>query len=172
MNYTKIFRIGSYVLTALALIYLIITYVIGSFLLSFSQDYRDFDDYQTLTVTIDSIYYYEDSVNISPENSSYYLDGENDTVAINNGIQSGINIGDQVTLTIGKKGWGDSWDYPIVMIEKEGTVYLDYETGVNNIIAKVDTLKKEFYKSLILPGSLFIITSGCSIFFFISKKEA
>lgn len=171
MNYSKLLRIGFYVLTAFALIYLILTYVIGSFLLSFTQDYRDFDDYQTLTVTINTIDYYEDSVNISPENSSYYLDGENYTVATNNGIQSGINIGDQVTLTIGKKGWGDSWDYPIVMIEKEGTVYLDYETGVKNIIAKVDTLKKEFYKSLILPGSLFVVLSGASLYFFMTKKR-
>ncbi|MCD4826833.1 MAG: hypothetical protein K8Q99_03540 [Acholeplasmataceae bacterium] len=172
MNTRKFLKTVSYVLTGITFIFSIVTLVFGTFLLSFAQDYDDFDDYQTYIIIIDSITFNEDSIYItSTENRSYFLDDQNFIEVMNHDIQSNVQINDQVTIIVGKKGWGDSWDYPIVMIEKENTVYLDYETGISSINDQVARLEKEFIKSLILPISLFLITGGFSLYFFFTRKK-
>lgn len=168
----NILRIVTNVITVITFIYSLLTFLYYLFFLSIAQHYKDFDDYQTLSITIESIEYYENSIYIrSTDDTTYFLDDLNYIVAIDHDIQSVITNGDQITLTFGKKEWGDSWDYPIVMIEKEDIVILDYETGIENINIQVKLIEKAMYRSLAIPVSLFIISLSASIYFFVTRKK-
>ena len=170
-NRTKL-RIVSYIVTGIAFTIFIIMFIFGVFLLLFVQDNINLDDFQTYTITIETLTFDEDYIYItSLESINFLLDGQNFLEVINHDIQSNLHIDDQVTIIVGKKGWGDSWDYPIVMLEKEGIVYLTYENGVSNLQAQVTILKPQFYKSLILALSVFMITFGVSLYFFLTRNK-
>jgi len=170
-NRTKL-RIVSYIVTGIAFTIFIIMFIFGVFLLLFVQDNINLDDFKTHTITIETLTFNEDYIYItSLESINFLLDGQNFLEVINHDIQSNLHIGDQVTIIVGKKGWGDSWDYPIVMLEKEGIVYLTYENGVSNLQAQVTILKPQFYKSLILALSVFMITFGVSLYFFLTRNK-
>jgi len=173
MKIRKIFAIVSYILTSVIFIICALMYLFGSFFLTAEQNYADSNDYQTYTIIVNDIDFDDDSIYISDDQDGihYYLDGQNYLIATSNGILTSLSANDQITITIGKKGWGDSWDCPIVMLEKDETIFLDYETGVSNLYARVTELKDAFYKSLILPVGLLVVASATSLYFLMTKNK-
>ncbi|TNF06953.1 MAG: hypothetical protein EP317_05705 [Bacillota bacterium] len=164
------FHIG----TIITLVINVVLYLIGSALLSFHVDYSQFNDYQTITITIGNIVVEDEQVVIEQLNfteSYYVLEGQNLVVFVENGGLDSIQVGNQITLIYGRHGWGDSSDYPIVMIEKEGITFLNYETGVSNLIAVYQSLKNRFYRTMIVPFSILIAFGVGSTYLIVTKRD-
>ncbi|MCF7930912.1 MAG: hypothetical protein K9L02_05345 [Acholeplasmataceae bacterium] len=162
----KAILISMYLVTLLSLLYTIGSLIVGSVLIGlFNKDYSNPDDYTTETIIIGSIDYGADYICLESNDVDQYqqfmLEGSNYDFVINNDIESTLSVGDQIMITYGPKGFGDSFDYPIVMLEKASTTLLDYETGFNNLNEISELVQKSFYSSLMVPlGALFLSLSG------------
>lgn len=51
-----------------------------------------------------------------------------------NGGYDLLQEGTTVIITVNSFSWVPSWQYPILSLEIDGTVYLDYETGLQNYL--------------------------------------
>ena len=51
-----------------------------------------------------------------------------------NGGYNLLKEGTTVIITVNSFSWTPSWQYPILSLEIDGTVYLDYETGLENYL--------------------------------------
>ncbi len=133
MKKRKFLLILLYFLTFISFIITIIGILAVVTYSSFRQDYSNPEDYTTQSIIIGSIFSDDESVSISDDlEGAYYIYGSNYDVVMNTNMMNELNIGDSINITYGPKGFGDSFEHPIVMIEKSGTVYLDYDTGFTN----------------------------------------
>jgi hypothetical protein len=130
-------------------------------------NYKTFDDYQTFEHEIDFILIEEETVYMD----DYFLIQKNLEAFLSNQGLDLIKEGDIVTLTVGKTGWGDSFNAPIVMIEKEGVIYLDFETGVNHLIEAYQDMVNSVYKSLIIPVSIAIVSLSLGTIIIIKERK-
>ena len=114
--------------------------------------YKDTSNYETHTVTIIDISYYDDFIIIHCDLGYEYftLSGSNHKHVINQNIESNINNGDQVTLVTALAFFGDGYTYPIVGIEKNGVTYLDSEQGIQNLLVDLTRERIEFFGILAL----------------------
>ncbi len=163
----KIVKIISFIAFLIALIYSAVVYVLSSIILSMHTNYKTFDDYQTFEHEIDSILIAEETVYID----DYFLSQKSLDVFLSNQGLDLIKEGDIVTLSVGQTGWGDSFIAPIVMIEKDGVIYLDFETGVNHLIDAYQEMVNTVYKALILPVSIAVVSLSLGIVIIIKERK-
>ncbi len=55
-----------------------------------------------------------------------------------NGYFDEISLGDEIQITLAPEIFGDGYVIPAVGIKNEGKVYLDFETGKANLMARYD----------------------------------
>lgn len=120
--------------------------------------YKDTSNYETHTITIIDISYYEDFILIQCDLGYEYfsISGRNNKYVVNQNIESNINNGDQINVVTALAYFGDGYTYPIVGIEKNGVIYLDSEQGVENLIVDLERERIEFIG--ILAVSLGVVT--------------
>ena len=74
-----------------------------------------------------------DTTNPKLDGNLFVLDGSNLIIVQNNGIDSLLQVGDEIELITAPKYFWDGYEYPIDALESNGIVFLDFATGFNNI---------------------------------------
>ena len=72
-------------------------------------------------------------INHKLDGDCFVLDGSNLIIVQNNGIDSLLQVGDEIELITAPKYFWDGYVYPIAALESNGIVFLDFATGFNNI---------------------------------------
>jgi hypothetical protein len=162
----KIIGIICFIVFFISVLYSIYIYVFSIGILNMHTNYEIYTDYRTLEHEIVYIQIEEDTIYLD----NYFLENKNlEIFLLNNGIDA-IKNGDQVSLIVGNQGWGDSFSTPIVMIEKDDIIYLDFDTAVGNLISEYQSMKISIYKSLIAPVTVSSLSLVLGIYLIIKKK--
>ena len=74
-----------------------------------------------------------DTTNPKLDGNLFVLDGSNLIIVQNNGIDSLLQVGDEIELITAPKYFWDGYEYPIAALESNGIVFRDFATGFNNI---------------------------------------
>lgn len=154
----KFVMIVLFTIAIVSFMFAVISVILVSVLSGFGTDYSNPDDYTTETITIGLIHATDETIYIEtePEGRDFYISKSNYDVAIGNHILESLNTGDRVDIVYGPKGFGDSWDRPIVMIEKSGTVFLDYDTGFAQWVSDTTPSIVPMLPALLIPFVIFI----------------
>ena len=80
-----------------------------------------------------TLYILFDTTKPKLDSTLFVLDGSNLLIAQNNGIDSLLQVGDEIELITAPKYFWDGYEYPIAALESNGIVFLDFATGFNNI---------------------------------------
>jgi hypothetical protein len=114
--------------------------------------YSDEDNYTEIIGIIDNIEYNENYkalyITIRYDKQEYdrykSYDGvfkiidENDKILKENSFYDEVNIGDKVTFTTAPKVFGDGYFLPIVSVEANEKIYLDFEKGKENLLNSIE----------------------------------
>jgi len=118
-----------YSLTILSLCVFTFYLIFAQIFLSFISSYEG-EEYYTASFQVTEISFDDAIIYIG----QYFIDGENYNIAISNNISSLIQVGDEIDIVYGNDGFGDSFEYPIVMIAKGNHIFLDETIGTQNLI--------------------------------------
>ena len=64
----------------------------------------------------------------------FVIEGENLTIAVENGLEEKLSIGDSVEIYASPRCFGDGYAIPLAGLKVDGDVLIDYETGYKNLL--------------------------------------
>ncbi len=70
--------------------------------------------------------------------SSFKLNEANTDIVVKNGLLDSLTIGKRCTIISAPKYFGDGYVYPIVEIQIDDCVYLEFDQGYKNFMKKYD----------------------------------
>ena len=105
--------------------------------------YSDIDNFITEEAVVNNIIYKEKDNKLvlwlgSSElytTKDFIIRGDNCSLVIENGFLDKVKIGDTVTFTSAPRIYGNGYFMPIVEMKHNGEVFLDFETGYNNLMS-------------------------------------
>ncbi|MBU0996438.1 MAG: hypothetical protein KKE16_00150 [Firmicutes bacterium] len=155
-----------YSLTILSLCIFTFYLIFGQILLTFIPSYEG-EEYYATSFQVTEISF-DDSIIIIGQ---YFIDGENYNIAISNDISSLLQVGDEIDIIYGNDGFGDSFEYPIVMIAKGNHIFLDETIGTHNLINERNEERFELMVPIYISLGVFVGFLGLSIYYIISRKK-
>lgn len=135
-----------------------------------SDYYSDKTNYEKINVEVEGIRFNENRT-IIYFNQTYCFVGDNVSVVLNNNIEELIN-GDVVSIYVALGYFKDGYDFPIVGLEKNDTIYLNFDLGVENQIKHEEQTYKS-YSKMLLTSIVFlgIMSLSFVITWILSKKK-
>lgn len=136
--------------------------------------YSDRNNYDKLNVEVSYIYQNDDNIFLTliTDNSNYYgsfvLDDKNAQAAIRNGFFEEVSVGNKITIYSAPGYFGDGYSYPIVGIEKNEKIYLDFDTGISN---QIQHEKYMHVKAICLIIITIIIIIICVLYYVITIRS-
>lgn len=165
----KTFTILTYILTAVDFFILMGVLIVTSVGLAINPTYEGTEiQYGNLVIT--QLSFEEELLMGGSDSGNFYMDGENYLIAIENGMADLIQIGDEVQIAYGRMGFGDSFEYPVVMLAKDDIVFLEEEDGIQNLIDMRNAVRNELILTRLWNIGVFVILLGGSIYWMVSRK--
>jgi len=119
-----------------------------------SEYYSEKGNYEKLTVTVETIEL-NDEQDMIYFNVGYCILGDNISIVLNNNIEE-LKQGDVLSIYSAPGYFGDGYLYPIVGIEKNEKIYLNFDTGVENQVKYQEQSFQDYsnilIKSIIIFG--------------------
>ena len=77
---------------------------------------------------------FDESIFPNDGDNTFKIIQSNQQVLFENGFYDQVNVGDTIDFYSAPRIFGDGYIVPIIYIEKDGVIYLPFDTGQNNLL--------------------------------------